>query len=108
MLKQLDPDQHPRHVLEINRIFRTDAFNISRRRHEEDVFLGKYPFANESCLGKSMKEVLGLIQLRKSLPQVNLKKKQIFRSEFKPFCKNLSSFSRVTEHSPVLAVDLPS
>lgn len=58
---------------ELNRIFRTNTFNLIKRRHFEDEKLKKYPVLRENGGKESIEGIIGKMEKRARIPKTNWK-----------------------------------
>lgn len=57
---------------EINRIFRTNTFNLIKKRHFEDDKLKKFPVLRDGISGKeTISTIITKMQQRSRVPRVN-------------------------------------
>lgn len=96
---------------ELNRIFRTDAFNLIKRRHIEDEAFRKNPALKEGKYDGTTNSVLKLenrLKLqRKNNYSMQLKTDKV-RMMSKPIELSLSTFNSVRSRSPLIASFYPS
>ena len=96
---------------ELNRMFRTNAFNLIKRRHIQDEVLNRYPFLKELKYDGSVNAV------RRMENRLHVQKKNHYSMQLKgdrpkmlqkPVDINLSTFNSVRSRSPLIASFYPS
>ena len=91
---------------ELNRLFRSTAFNISRRNHVEYERNKKFP--NLKYQKKNQDSIINSIALRNSIPRERLRVSISESTEFKPCYVKLSAYSALNARSPMISMILPS
>lgn len=61
---------------EINRIFRTNTFNLIKKRHFEDEKLKKFPVLREGSTKESIQSIISKMEQRARVPRVLIIKYQ--------------------------------
>ena len=96
---------------ELNRIFRTNAFNLIKRRHIEDEAFQKYPQLKEGKYDRSTNAVKKLekrLQIQKRSHYSMQLKVDRPKMIVKPVDISLSTFNSVRSRSPLIATFYPS
>jgi hypothetical protein len=91
---------------ELNRLFRSTAFNISRRNHVEDERIKRFP--NLKVQKKNQDSIINNIIIRNSIPRERLRVQINESVEFKPAYVKLSAFKALSSRSPMISLILPS
>ncbi|OMJ75833.1 hypothetical protein SteCoe_24935 [Stentor coeruleus] len=91
---------------ELNRLFRSTAFNISRRNHIEDEKNKRYPIVKTHK--KSHDMVINNIILRNSVPRERLRVVINEMTDLKPAYVKLSAYGALAARSPMISMILPS
>jgi protein phosphatase 1 regulatory subunit 36 len=106
-----DEDDHSLIEEELNRIFRTNAFNLIKRRHDEDLAYQKYPALKEAKYDSSTHGVSRIIKRlsihRKFNYSVQVKPENTERLK-KPLEIHLSPLGSVKSRSPLISSFYPS
>lgn len=94
---------------EINRIFRTNTFNLIKRRHFEDEKLKKYPVLRENIGKESIDLIIGKLEKRSRIPKTNWKFQLMNeKSDIKPYFIKQTPCASVHSRSPLIAMLFPS
>lgn len=91
---------------ELNRLFRSTAFNISRRNHLEYERNKKFPSLKNPK--KNQDSIINSIILRNSIPRERLRVSISESIDFKPCYVKLSAYSALNARSPMISMILPS
>lgn len=91
---------------ELNRLFRSTAFNISRRKHLEFEKNKKFPMLKTQK--KNPDSIIHTIMLRNAIPKNRMRVSIPEATEFKPCYVKLSAYSAITARSPMISMILPS
>ena len=91
---------------ELNRLFRSTAFNISRRNHLEYERNKKFP--NLKYQKKNQDSLVNSIALRNVILRENLRVSISESTEYKPCYVKLSAYSALNARSPMISMILPS
>jgi hypothetical protein len=63
----------PKKKPEINRIFRTNIFNLIKRRNLEDDRIKRYPVLRENNRKEQVEQVISKLQQRSHIPNFNMR-----------------------------------
>ncbi|EAS05146.2 hypothetical protein TTHERM_00765320 (macronuclear) [Tetrahymena thermophila SB210] len=96
---------------EINRLFRTNTFNMQKRRHIVDEYIKKFPQMNDAgdLKKENPEKIIQKVEQRFNVPNLNIKlQMNAEKSEIKPmFIKNTPCGS-YNARSPLVALLYPS
>ncbi|KRX10262.1 hypothetical protein PPERSA_09646 [Pseudocohnilembus persalinus] len=94
---------------EVNRLFRTNIFNITKRRHIEDQKVKKYPVLKENKIKQPMENILANLQKRRFIPQTRLNKEMSKEnSNYRPFFLKSSPCASTQSRSPLVSEFYPA
>lgn len=91
---------------ELNRLFRSTAFNISRRNHLEYERSRRFPVLKVQK--KNLDSLVDNIIIRNSVPRDRLRVRINESVEIKPGYVKLSAFKALSARSPMISLILPS
>ena len=91
---------------ELNRLFRSTAFNISRRNHVEDERIKRFPTLKVQK--KNQDTIINSIIIRNSIPKDRLRVQINESVEYKPGYVKLNAFKALSSRSPMISLILPS
>ena len=70
MKEIVEKDEYKKIEEEINRIFRTNTFNLIKKRHFEDEKLRKFPILRETSGKETVENIINKMEKRAKIPKV--------------------------------------
>lgn len=99
----------PRLDEEINRLFRSNAFNISQRVHADEQRKKKYPQLKEPASKEKADDLIHRMELRFKVPKESNRQSYIrSKTEIRPLFARLTPHGAVSARSPLVSLIFPS
>ncbi|CAG9311486.1 unnamed protein product [Blepharisma stoltei] len=92
---------------ELNRLFRSTAFNISKRKHQQEDRFKRFPKLNV-CKSKDQETIIRHIEYRNKVTRERLKKEKSSSCDMRPGYVKLSPYRALTARSPLIALLFPA
>lgn len=104
-----DKTDIPKLEVELNRLFRTNAFNISERTQAEEKRLKKYPQLKSPQKKEDVKEIITRFALKARVPNENYTHSYIKqKTEIRPLFYKLTPYGATNARSPLVSLIFPS
>ena len=105
-----DKNDIPKLEEELNRLFRTNAFNISQRTQAEEKRLKKYPQLRAPQKKESAEEMIHRYAMKSRVPNENYGRQSYLRqkTEIRPLFSNLTPHGARNSRSPLVSLIFPS
>merc|ERR1712086_1193592 len=104
-----DKSDIPKLEEEINRLFRSNAFNISQRVQFDEARKKKYPQLKEPGPKETSAELIKRVELRFKVPKENNRQSYLrAKTEIRPLFNRLTPHGAVNSRSPLVSMIFPS
>lgn len=104
-----DKSDIPKLEEEINRLFRSNAFNISQRVQFDEARKKKYPQLKEPGPKETSAELIKRMELRFKVPKENNRQSYLrAKTEIRPLFNRLTPHGAVNSRSPLVSMIFPS
>lgn len=104
-----DKGDIPKLEVELNRLFRTNAFNISERTQAEERRLKKYPQLRPPQKKEETNELISRYRMKSRVPNENYKHSYIRqKTEIRPLFYKLTPHGATNARSPLVSLLFPS
>jgi len=104
-----DKQDIPKLEEEINRLFRSNAFNISQRMQFDDARKKKFPQLQEARAKESNEDLVKRMELRIKVPKENQRQSYIkSKTEIRPLFSRLTPQGALESRSPLVSMIFPS
>ena len=104
-----DKSDIPKLEEEINRLFRSNAFNISQRVQYNEARKKKYPQLKEPGKQETNAELIKRMELRFKVPKENNRQSYIrSKNEIRPLFNRLTPHGATNSRSPLVSMIFPS
>lgn len=104
-----DPSDLMKLEEEVNRLFRSNAFNITERKIHQEELLGKYKQLQNPVKDESTEELTKRLQLRHRIPKEDLKPQfQKAKANIRPMYTRLNPLGATLSRSPMVSLIFPS
>jgi len=104
-----DKGDIPKLEEEINRLFRSNAFNISSRMQQDEQRKKKYPQLKEAGPKDTNEDLLKRMELRFKVPKENNRQSYLkSKTEIRPLFNRLTPHGATNSRSPLVSMIFPS